>query len=50
MRLAFEMSVATRGLLRARLVREHPAWPPERVEREIVRCLIPALTPPAARP
>jgi hypothetical protein len=35
--LAFEMSLFARELAREGIRREHPEWPEERVERELLR-------------
>lgn len=48
--LAFEMSLFTRDLARARIRREHPDWQEIQVTRELLRlAFLPALLPPALR-
>jgi hypothetical protein len=35
LRIAFRMWVAARKIVRASVMAEHPAWPPEQIDREV---------------
>ena len=45
LRLALEMSLAARALLRSRLQQEHPGWSGEAVQQELVRCALATVSP-----
>ncbi len=50
LRLAFEMSLLARELMKASIRNDHPDWPEERVIREVIRlAFLPDLPPPALR-